>query len=318
VKPFPYIKLAVHFNGLDREIFHYFLGSFIRGNFGMYLKKTVCPFHLRKPCQDCLIHKKCFYVEIFETQRDFDKVGRNIPLPFVIDLEEMENGPEAVNRDIKFQILLYGPALHNVEFFILVFSEMGKNGIGKQRIRCRQMVVEDHDGSLIYSSARERLLKSPQPLNFQLEAGNAVSRLGVAYLSTVRLKREGQLVLSPDFETLIRAALRRLVFLESFYGTPAALPTQEIVKTSAMVRAVASDVHWVDRYRYSNRHRYRMNLGGLLGRQEFAGDISSLHLDLLRFASIFHLGKSSTFGHGKIALESSRDSQVKENRVIGV
>lgn len=299
MKPFQYMKLTVTFRGLADEVYPYFLGSFIRGNFGMYLKKTVCPFHFRKSCDVCLIHGKCFYTRIFEARGESGSRDRDIPLPFVIDL--VDRGSDgAVKNDLEFSILLFGPALENYEFFILVFSEMGRHGIGKRRIQCREVLISDQSGRLVYSSAKEKILLSPSLSDFQFTGGGVARRLEVSYRSPVRLKRDGRLVRSPDFETLIRSSLRRFVYLKDLYGTSEELPTAEIVEGSVGVRTVVSDVRWVDRYRYSNRTRLRMNLGGLLGRQEFAGDILSFHVDLLHFASIFHLGNSSTFGHGKI------------------
>lgn len=299
MKPFPYMKLTVTFKGLAGEVYPYFLGSFIRGNFGMYLKKTVCPFHFRKSCDACLIHGKCFYTRIFEARGEEGARDRDIPLPFVIDLVDRTDTGAAEN-DLEFSILLFGPALENYEFFILVFSEMGRHGIGKHRIKCREVTIAGHDGRLIYSSRQEKILHSPSLSSFKFNGSGAADRLEVSYRSPVRLKRDGQLIRTPDFETLIRSSLRRFVYLEDLYGTLEALPTAEIVEGSAGVRTIASDVRWVDRYRYSNRTRMRMNLGGLMGKQEFAGDILPFHVDLLRFVSIFHLGKSSTFGHGKI------------------
>jgi len=41
MKPFQYMKLSVRFKGLDTPVYPYFLGSFIRGNFGLYLKKVI-------------------------------------------------------------------------------------------------------------------------------------------------------------------------------------------------------------------------------------------------------------------------------------
>ena len=270
----------------------------------MYLKKTVCPFHFGKPCEDCLIHKKCFYAEIFEAQMETSDFGHTIPHPFVIDLVN-NNETKTAHNNLEFGILLFGPALNNFEFFILVFSEMGKKGIGKRRIKCKQVLIEDHDGQVIYSSGKEKILNAPRLLNFEPRAKGFTDRLQVTYQSPVRLKRDGKIVQEPDFEVLIRSALRRYVFLEQLYGTPTELPTSEIVEESTRVKTIASDIHWVDQVRYSNRRRHKMNLGGLLGRQEFEGSISPFHLDLLSFASIFHLGKTSTFGHGKIEVRAN-------------
>ena len=304
MKPFLYMKLSVHFKDLEVGINPYFLGSFIRGNFGIYLKKVVCPFGLRKPCDACLIHKKCFYGEIFESEKETTTFGRNIPHPFVLDIRDEENLKEEKCTELMFDILLFGPALANYEFFILVFSEMGKNGIGKARIKSGEVIIRDHTGESIFTSQTQRIKWTPQVLNFEFATHAPYDRIKVTYTSPVRLKREGRLVGEPDFEILIRAALRRFLYLESLYGSAAALPTKEIIETSIPVKSISSDIKWVKRFRYSNRRKEKMNLGGIMGTQEFVGNILPYHLDLLKFVSIFHLGKSSSFGHGKIEVST--------------
>ena len=300
MKPFEYMRMTIKFKVLESEVYSYFLGSFIRGNFGMYLKKTICPFGMRRSCENCLIQKKCFYAEIFESQSDTSTSGRNIPHPFVIDVLEEDDMDEKKNGDLSFDIILFGPALKNYEFFILVFSEMGKKGIGKNRIKCQHVIIDSHEGHVIYSSEKEKILRSPKISTFEFSAKEPTNHLKVTYLSPLRLKRERVFVTTPDFESLIRSSLRRLFYLEEHYGTVTDLPTKEIIEESTKVKTAATDLRWVQRVRYSNRRKYRMNLGGLMGTQEFEGIILPLHIDLLRFASIFHLGKSSTFGHGKI------------------
>ena len=304
MKPFPYMKLSVYFKDLEASINPYFLGSFIRGNFGIYLKKTVCPFGLRKPCDTCLIQKKCFYGEIFEPEKETTTFGRNIPHPFVLDIRDEENLKEEKCTGLMFDILLFGPALANYEFFILVFSEMGKNGIGKARIKSGEVIIRDHNNESIFTSQTQRITCAPQVLNFEFAPHLPCERIKVTYTSPVRLKREGRLISEPDFEILIRAALRRFLYLEGLYGSAAVLPTKEIIETSIPIKNVSSDIKWVKRFRYSNRRKETMNLAGIIGTQEFVGNILPYHLDLLTFVSIFHLGKSSSFGHGKIEVST--------------
>ncbi len=299
MKPFKYIKMTVKFNGLEQSVFPYFLGSFIRGNFGMYLKNSVCPFGLHRECAHCLIRKKCFYTEIFESDIG-STYGKVVVPPYVFDITGDQFGSEEKVKDLAFNILLYGPALRNYEYFLLVFTEMGRRGIGKNRVKCREVLIEDPNGKLIYSTRHRQLVNEPPELTYRFGRTPPVERLRVSYRSPLRILKDGRAVRVPSFESLIRSALRRLIYLETVYGAGISLPTTQIVEQSTQIKTIANNVHWVHQYRYSNRRRRKMNLGGVLGRQEFQGNIQPYHLDLLRFASIFHLGKSSTFGHGKI------------------
>ncbi len=306
MEPFKYMKMTVTFKGLEESVYPYFLGSFIRGNFGMYLKKCVCPFGFSRDCQSCLIKNKCFYTEVFEAGRGGVSPETGVP-PYVIDIAGDRFTEDQEVKDLSFNILLFGPALRNFEFFVLVFSEMGKKGIGKKRIKCKEVSVNGHDGKLIYSTKTDKLVSVPEELAFQFGSTQPVNRLKVRYRSPLRLLKNGKMVESPDFENLIRSSLRRLIYLERLYGTdiPAAdipLPTREIVAQSTKVETVTNNVQWVHQVRYSNRSKTKMDLGGIIGVQEFKGKIQPYHQDLLKFASIFHLGKSSTFGNGKIEL----------------
>lgn len=300
---FNYMKLTVMFKELEDEIHPYFLGSFIRGNFGMYLKKTVCPFSFNKNCHTCLIRKKCFYAGVFETQSDANTPGKMIPPPFVIDMPDYQYNEAEKHTNLSFDMLLFGPALENFEFFILVFSEMGKHGLGKKRVKCKRTIIKDSDGRQVYASGIEEILCSPKVLSFGFNPVQPVNRLKVFYRSPLRLQKDKKLINKPDFEILIRSALRRLVYLEEFYGTSTKFQFKEIIEECAGIKTISNNLQWVHQVRYSNRKRVRMNLGGIMGHQEFAGNIPPMHVNLMRFASIFHLGKSSTFGLGKVSIE---------------
>jgi len=303
MKPFQYMKLSVRFKGLDTPVYPYFLGSFIRGNFGLYLKKVICPFRIRKECDGCLIRARCFYGEIFESQVEKSQSGKDIPHPFVLDIKEEQYRDEETCSDLSFDMVLFGPALNNVEFFILVFSLMAREGIGKSRIKSKEVIVRDHNGEMVYTSKEQKILKMPQVLSFEFGNRAGTRKVRIAYCSPVRLKREKKWVDVPDFEVLIRGALRRVMYLKGVYGESEVIHTGEIIQSAGNVRTSFEELELVDRYRYSNRKNVRMNFGGIIGKQEFEGDILPVHIDLLEFVSVFHIGKSSSFGAGKVGIE---------------
>ncbi len=67
------------------------------------------------------------------------------------------------------------------------------------------------------------------------------------------------------------------------------------------MRVTATDLHWRDWQRYSNRHGTKMSLGGFLGEMEIAGDLAPF-APLLRAAEVLHVGKCATFGLGKVEI----------------
>jgi len=247
----------------------------------------------------CIIRQKCFYAQIFEA--DQESRSARVP-PYVIDIAAVggEGSGETEGADLSFDILLFGTSLANFEFFLLVFSEMGRQGIGKQRIKSRRVEIKGADGRLIYSSEQDKIINAPVSSTFIFSTVEPVERVRVSYRSPLRLLKNGRLIEVPDFESLIRSALRRFIYLMNLNNQSVSLPTSELVAQSAQVQTVSSTLQWVNQVRTSNRSKLKMNLGGMIGAQEFVGRILPLHLDLLNFAAIFHLGKNSTFGLGKL------------------
>ena len=63
---------------------------------------------------------------------------------------------------------------------------------------------------------------------------------------------------------------------------------------------IEQNIKWRDFSHYSARQKNVMRLGGLVGDFVLSGKFSSYEYGLLRFAEIFHGGKNTNFGLGKI------------------
>lgn len=308
LKPFAYLRLSVEFRGLEKPVYTYFPGSFIRGTFGFFLRKAVCPFRLKQPCESCLVQQKCFYWEICGLEKQEELTGKNIDNPFVLDIEEQGRKKGERNSDLSFAIVLFGPALKHVEFIILVFLLMGREGIGKERMKCREIVIRDGQGKLVYSSLEQKQVALPQPwfYEFGKQKGNQCIR--VKYLSPVQLDQERKWVYPPKFETLVYEGLQRIIYLQEIYGSREPISTREIVKSSQNVHSVWEYVKVVKRLKYSEQKKEKVDWGGIVGIQVFYGSILPVHMDILRFVSIFHLGRNSSFGSGQFRVEVPTDS----------
>ena len=60
-----------------------------------------------------------------------------------------------------------------------------------------------------------------------------------------------------------------------------------------------SRIKWHDWSRYSNRQKSRMSFGGLIGDIIYEGNLSEF-LPFIELCQIFHIGKQTSFGLGKI------------------
>ncbi|MEW6380270.1 MAG: CRISPR system precrRNA processing endoribonuclease RAMP protein Cas6 [bacterium] len=302
-----------------------FKGSTFRGAFGTALKRVVCALE-RQDCQSCLLNSRCVYSFFFEKKEGCTKSGVNLPSPphpFVIEppLTLQEHFKPGDSFD--FNLLLFGQANDYLPYCIYAFDQMGQIGIGRyingKRAGFILKTVSAH-GKVIYSSQDQRLsrddftteLKIPEPQGQGRqgqqgqEPQGEINRLTIHLKTPLRLKHENHLKADLPFHILIRAALRRISSLFACYGEgqPALDYTGLVARAQDQsIKIQASDLHWFDWERYSNRQEVKMLMGGIVGSISYTGNLGEF-LPLLRLCEEVHLGKQSTFGLGQIVVEA--------------
>ncbi len=129
--------------------------------------------------------------------------------------------------------------------------------------------------------------------------------ISVSFLTPTRLKYENQLTTGCEFHVFFRNLVRRIALLDYFHcGEEFPPERREFVDRARAVETVASDLHWVDWERYSNRQQTRMRLGGFVGQVTYRGDFTEFFPYLL-LGTYTHVGKGATFGLGSIAVEQT-------------
>lgn len=294
-------------------------GSTFRGVFGIALKRVVCALK-NQECPSCLLRSKCVYSLTFELSpaeapAESKKRVAAPPHPYVIEPANDEKQGYKAGERFNFSLILFGEINDSLPYFVYAIKHMGETGIGK-RINGRRPgfeldTVTTDDGRIIFDHSQQTLAPGQFSQDIKLEDcradnENIVTDVTVALLTPLRLKFDNRLESNLPFHILIRAALRRISSLSTYYGRGEPdLDYRGLVKRAEQIRMNRNGLTWIDWRRYSNRQDQAMLMGGITGSVRYEGDLAEF-LPLLRLSEKLHLGKQTTFGLGRITVTENR------------
>jgi hypothetical protein len=310
-------KIRFHCSAVSEIRLPDFIGSTLRGSLGWALKKCSCVLRTRT-CNDCPVRDDCGYAWFFETDVYAGSDARNVnarPHPFVIEPPEDLPPLIAPGETFSFSVVLLDRAIDYLPVLIHAVSIMGDSGIGRGRTfgfgRFETATVFSGD-NLVYDGAAKMLNSNRCESLLDLESFDmeeqAVCR--VRFISPLRVKYGNRLHRELPFHLLIRTALRRISALEHAYqGMEPDIDYRGLIGRAEKVRVQATDVRWKEVFRYSNRQKKKISLGGMAGETKYAGDLSP-YMPFLRYCEQVHLGKQTVFGLGRIQVEKDdRDNR---------
>ncbi|GAB6933858.1 CRISPR system precrRNA processing endoribonuclease RAMP protein Cas6 [Calditerricola satsumensis] len=293
-------------------------GSTLRGAFGHAFRRIACAYPESFACRPCPLFSSCAYAYIFETAPP--DVGtwmgtyQNVPRPYVIEPPDDVRTAYDPGDALELDIVLFGRGVAYVPHVAFALVEMGRRGLGARRGRFHLEAIasvraDGTLGPLVFNGETQQLATAHvvtvtgADLAEPASAGHP-QRLRLSFVTPTRLQRDGHLVDKPEMSLLVRALLRRVSALLVFHQgeEPPTNVRSLLDRVDRTVRLVAQEIHWLDWERYSNRHRERMKLGGIVGWAEYAGEGIADVVPWLRLAEWVHLGKNAVFGLGKIAV----------------
>lgn len=311
-------------------------GSTLRGGFGRVFRSITCSMR-QKECRGCLLNGSCPYAYIFETAppsgaealRNYESV----PRPFVLEPPLEEKTLYRPGETLTFRLVLIGKAVDYLPYFIVVFRELGEVGIGKGRKKYRlkeivavdplndrrapiyreqEMMVRNLDlslrgrdipGLLEHYGQGAGLPAAYSRLDLQSPNHTFPPRLTIDFLTMTRIKYEEAYTDKIEFHILIRSLLRRLSSLAYFHhGEELKLDFTGLIARAAQVKLVEDRTRWVDWERFSSRQDSKVNMGGVVGRAVYEGELMEF-IPLLRLGELVHVGKGAVFGMGKCRME---------------
>jgi len=298
-----------------------FKGTTLRGGFGAVFRRTTCAQRQIDNCRDCSLQATCPYAYIFETAlpegSEVLSLEQDIPRPFVLEPPLDRKRVYDPGEPLEFGLILIGRAIKYLPYFIIVFRELGRVGLGAGRGRCslREAVAMEPFGGaeeVIYAASddmvRNRDLGVGYP-GIELEARKlSAERVTLKFLTTTRIKHNGRFVSEPQFHVLVRAILRRLSSLYYFHcGERWETDYRGMIDAAKEVRLAIDGTRWVHRKRYSRRQGQRMSLGGFVGEASYEGELEAF-LPLLLVGELVHVGKACVFGNGRYRVSRLEDA----------
>jgi CRISPR-associated endoribonuclease Cas6 len=270
-----YHKLDIQLQPSDSRP-HKFIGSTLRGAFGVSLKKVVC-INPSFSCEGCFAKENCLFYEFFEEKNRAHQYRFDFAL-----------NPQ--NYD--FSLYLFEEATQKLPYVVSAIHKMlTEQGLGKDRQTFGIEKITCNDKT-IYEEGTFNL-KDIKPQTFTIEELPKSVKL---HLTTpLRMKYQNRLLnKKPPLEPLLYSIQNRLSEIKN-------QPKVKLTFTPHY-KEKRADIRFHDQTRRSNRQRTKLQIGGILGEIEYE-EIDEKSLMLLKLGEILGVGKQTVFGMGKIEVK---------------
>ena len=272
---------------------------YFRSLLGRQLRRLVCIFRNRE-CETCALRFTCPYSVIFETPlREDQTVLKGINFgshPFVIFTNTK---PGQSVTDLELTVTLIGESHPYLPMIFLAIKNGGAFGIFKSRVKyqIKRFFIDDY----IALNKEEQLIIPPKLPAWQwenLQMPCVKGKLFIEFLSPFRFKKKGRFSDKITLDDVIIALNRRLKIIHGLYVKDGngQIPSLK----PARVDESNSQMQWIDYSRYSARQKSVMKMGGMQGILSIEGTFDAGLPEFLKAGEIFHIGKNTSLGLGKI------------------
>jgi hypothetical protein len=265
-------------------------------------------------CAECMVSQSCAYGFAFESIVPKDNqvlAGRDrISHPVILETEQFDG---LMADTLSFYLIFLGAALKYLPYFYFALKNGGKSGLLKERYRFTVSDVRDGGRSLLLNEdtldtriEADLWEYKPEPAEpgESPEPGGIRKNLMLRFMSPLRFKTGGRYagtLSAADFALSLHRRARTLCSQYGFNDFPVSgAEGAPEYRFSRGWDITENGLAWRDYTHYSARQKQPMLLGGLTGYVALSGVFTPYEYALLRFAEIFHAGKNTNFGLGKI------------------
>ncbi|BDY11956.1 CRISPR system precrRNA processing endoribonuclease RAMP protein Cas6 [Hydrogenimonas cancrithermarum] len=253
----------------------FFAGSMLRGALGVALKQVVC-INPAYRCEGCFAAEKCVYYDFYEKKNAFHSYR------IVSSLG---------SDRLRFGIYLFEEAADRLPYVLSAIKKaFEESGLGREKERVKIASIRIGN-RLVYDGESFASLAHIEPSG--LDIGTLSSKAHLTFNLPLRMKSENRLAREVSLPTLISGIHAR-------YRAIKGLSPQ---KLGYKIRGeiTSQRMRHLDLYRYSNRQRTRMKLGGLIGEMTLEG-LDKQTAAYLKIGEIIGAGKQTVFGLGDYRL----------------
>ncbi len=254
-----------------------FIGSTLRGAFGVSLKKVVC-INPSYECEGCFAKDNCLYYDFYEEKNKAHQYR------FDFELDQ---------KSYDFCLYLFEEATDKLPYVVSAIHKMlTEQGLGVKREKFEIESITCND-KVIYKDEKFDL-KDIKPKEFKPKE-NSSTQIKLSFITPLRMKYQGKLLSNkPPLEILLYSINNRLNEIKNLPKTK--LTFKPYYKEKSLA------VRFVDQTRRSNRQKRKLQIGGIKGNIIYS-DIDKNSLILLELGEIIGVGKQVSFGMGKIEVE---------------
>jgi hypothetical protein len=182
-----------------------------------------------------------------------------------------------ITNNFSFEFIIFNEAVQHWDVLLNAWKLAGLIGYDKKRIRFNINKITD--------------------IKYDLQV-NRLNKL--MFPHGLRLMKKGKLVIQPDFYDIILACLYRLQTVNKDFNIHTFPHTNEILELAKPVPSIWQG-ETVAIKRYSARQRQEFAMQEIFGMLHLAQHFNADSFQpLLQFASLFHIGKGSIIGLGKV------------------
>ena len=276
-------------------------GSLWRGVIGRALRREGCA--QQRVCQDvCQLDSECLYRKLFDppmpqpAPHRFLRGQKEAPPPLLPLMSWSGNQLLEVGDSLRIGLRCLGNiTAREKECLGNVLSAIPQARLGRDEGRVELVAMSAPVSDEQTASVRNSLSMNRASLSARIQL-----------VTPMWMEEGGQLLTQIDFPRLFTDVMRRLTILCALYGTHDPDDDSHFVA----LRTLASEVrvlhsrlvplHW---QRHSVESDTRHSLHGVLGEWMLSGPLLPF-LPFLRLAERVHVGKSTSFGLGRIHVES--------------
>lgn len=283
-------------------------GNIVRGAFGSIFRKLVCIPGCRD-AKTCDMRATCAYASVFEPQAARGEGPSGLadwPRPFVFRASHLDGSTLREGEAFHFDVHIFDVRDPALEYFVLAFAQLAREGLGPGRARAELAAVDQVDlngapSARVFDGERVQMSELAAPIAVDMnEALGPVDRVRVRFVTPTELKSEHQVAERPEFGILFGRLRDRISTLRTLYDAgPLEIDFRGMGERAAAVRLVRCDVKRTDVDRLSSRSGQWHPIGGFIGEAEYFGQLAEF-VCYLRLGKWVGVGRQTVWGKGEI------------------